>query len=372
MLSRIDINAEAVRHNYRQFVRIAGDRHVAPVLKANAYGHGLKQVYDALISEKPPWLSINYVTEASALRSFGFKGRILVVGPAVVRDIEAAALLDAELILGNFTVVNAWTSAAKRGRVHVKIDTGLSRQGFLPDEAQAVADELKAFKDKVVGIGTHFANVEDVTDHEYADHQLAAFAKARKVFADAGFSLMAHSAASAPALILDASRFDLTRIGISLYGVWPSPLTKVSYLQLNAKMLELKPVLSWRTEVTTVKPVRSGQYVGYGCTFRAIRDMRIAVLPVGYYEGYPRIAGENASYVLIQGKRCPLVGRICMNMMMVDVSHLASVEVGESVTLIGEDGSDHVSAHDLAGWSKTIHYELLSRLHPDIPRHLLG
>lgn len=370
MLSRLDISAEAVRNNYRQFCQVAGKHRVAPVLKANAYGHGLKEIYEALKGEGIPWLCVNYLSEAKDLRSYGFTGRILIVGPPVARELPLAAELDLDMTLGNAVVVDAWLKARAKCRIHVKIDTGLSRQGFLEGEAPALAMQLKAHKDKVVGIGTHFANVEDVTDHAYADEQLAAFNQARKAFADAGFSLISHAAASAPALILDESRFDLVRIGISLYGVWPSPLTRVSYLQIHSKVLDLKPVARWVTEVTTVKSVKAGQYIGYGCTFRAIRDMRIAVLPVGYYEGYPRIAGENASYVLIRGKRCPLVGRICMNMMMVDVTHLDLVEVGDVVTLIGDDGKDHVSAGDVAGWAKTIHYELLSRIHPGIPRHL--
>jgi alanine racemase len=370
MLSRLDISAEAVRNNYRQFCRVAGKHRVAPVLKANAYGHGLKQIYDALKGEGMPWLCVNYLTEAKALRDYGFTGRILIVGPPVERDLPFAAEIDAEMTLGNPQVVDAWIKAKKKCRIHVKVDTGLSRQGFLPSEIAPIAESLKPHKDKVVGIATHFANVEDVTEHAYADHQLAEFQKAKKVFEAAGFSLLAHAAASAPALILAASRFDLVRVGISLYGVWPSSITRVSYLQLNDKVLDLKPVARWITEVTTVKAVKAGQYIGYGCTFRSIRDMRIAVLPVGYYEGYPRIAGENASYVLIRGKRCPLVGRICMNMMMVDVTHLDRVEVGDPVTLIGEDGGDQVSAGDVAGWSKTIHYELLSRIHPEIPRQL--
>lgn len=370
MLSRLDISAEAVRNNYRQFCKVAGKHRVAPVLKANAYGHGLKEVYEALKGEGMPWLCVNYLSEAKTLRDFGFAGRILIVGPPVARELALAAELDAEMTLGNKVVVDAWLKAKAKCRIHVKIDTGLSRQGFLAEEAAQVAEDLKPHKDKVVGIATHFANVEDVTDHAYADEQLAAFNVAKKTFAAAGYSLLAHAAASAPALILGESRFDLVRIGISLYGVWPSSLTRVSYLQLNDKVLDLKPVARWVTEVTTVKGVKAGQYIGYGCTFRSIRDMRIAVLPVGYYEGYPRIAGENASYVLIRGKRCPLVGRICMNMMMVDVSHLEQVEVGDSVTLIGEDGKDQVSAGDVAGWSKTIHYELLSRIHPEIPRRL--
>lgn len=372
MLSWIEIDGEAVRHNYRQFVSVAGKQRAVPILKSNAYGHGLKEIYQALASEQPPWLGVNYVEEARTLRGLGFQGRILVVGPAVARQLPDAEDLKLDLIVGNGEVLKAWAARPNPCAIHVKFDTGMARQGFRPEDASVVATWLVPRREQVVGICTHFANVEDVTDHAYALQQLKAFAKATQAFQQAGIDCMQHAASSASTLIMKDSLFDLARVGISLYGVWPSSLTRVSYLQLNDQVLDLRPVLSWRTEVINVKPVAAGSFIGYGCTFRAIRDMRVAVLPVGYFEGYPRLAGESSSYVLIQGKRCPIVGRICMNMMMVDATHLDQVTVGEQATLVGVDGADQVTAHDVAAWAKTIHYELLSRLHPEIPRRMIN
>ncbi len=371
MLTQIQLNAESMRHNYRLFCQLVGKSRVAPVLKSNAYGHGLKEVYSVLASELPEWICVNYVAEGRLLRQLGYRGRILVVGPAVARELTEAFGLDLDVVIGNETLLTAWLQAPNRPRLHIKFDTGMSRQGFAPGEASHVAARIAANKDRFVGICTHFANVEDVTDHGYATKQLELFNQAAAALRQVGFSPMLHAASSASALIMGQSHFDLARVGISLYGPWPSPLTRVSYLQLKNQVLDLRPVLTWTTEVTTVKPVSAGQFIGYGCTFRAIRDMRIAVLPVGYFEGYPRLAGEAASYVLIQGARCPIVGRICMNMMMVDISHLPHCQVGDRVTLIGADGQDVVSAQDVAGWAKTIHYELLTRLHGDIPRQLI-
>ena len=372
MLNWIEIDSEAVRHNYRQFCRVAGKHRVAPVLKANAYGHGLAAIYEALAPESPPWLCTNYVAEAATLRRLGYKGHLLVVGPAVARELPEAETIGAELVVGNTEVLEAWEARPTRCPIHVKFDTGMSRQGFNPADAVKIAERLRPYQDKVAGLCTHFANVEDVTEHSYADHQLKLFAKARQAFAQAGLKPLCHAASSASTLLMDESRFDLVRLGVSLYGVWPSPITRVSFLQLEGRVIELKPVLSWRTEVTTVKAAQAGQFIGYGCTFRAFRDMRIAVLPVGYYEGYSRTSGEGASYVLIRGERCPIVGRICMNMMMVDITHAAAVQVGDRVTLIGDDGDETISAQDLATWSKTIHYEILARLPPEIPRRPVG
>lgn len=368
MLCRIELDATALRHNYRLFCASAGRHRVAPVLKSNAYGHGLETVYRALAPETPAWLCVNYIEEALSLRRLGFQGRLLVLGPAVARELDAAAAARLDLVIGNQAVLDAWLAAPRRAAAHLKFDTGMSRQGFMPSEAKAVAAAVAPHAGDLGGVCTHFANVEDVTDHSYAEKQLERFRAVRTAFAEAGLTPMAHAASSASALIMADSVFDLVRIGISLYGEWPSALTRVSYLQTHARVVDLKPVLSWRTEVTTVKTVPAGEYVGYGCTYRTNHPMRLAVLPVGYFEGYPRLASESQAFVLIRGQRCPMVGRICMNMLMVDTTHLQEVKVGDVATLIGNDGEDVVSAHDVAGWAKTIQYEVLSRLHPDIPR----
>ncbi len=371
MLSTIHIDAAALRHNYRAFASLAGKDRVAPVLKSNAYGHGLEAVYTAIKSENPAWICVNYVTEAAALRRLGFAGRLLVVGPAVARELATCAALQAEPVIGNDEVLKAWLALGQRPVMHVKFDTGMGRQGFAPKDAAVVARQLVSHKGAIAGLCTHFANVEDVTDQDYAKEQLRQLEAAGAAFAAAGITVMRHAASSASTLIMPESRLGLERVGVSLYGVWPSQATRISYLQLTGNVLDLKPALTWRTEVTTVKPVASGQFIGYGCTYRANHDLVVAVLPVGYFEGYPRLAGNHGSYVLIKGQRCPIVGRICMNMMMVDVTHIKGIAVGDSATLIGQDGRETVHAHEVAAWAQTIHYELLSRLHPEIPRLLV-
>ena len=371
MLSRIELDGAALRQNFRQFAGLVGHQRLAPVLKSNAYGHGLREAYQALAPEAPAWLTVNYVSEARLLRELRYAGRILVVGPAVSRELAEAATLDLDLVIGCAEVLAAWRLLAVRPRLHIKVDTGMGRQGFMPADLPALAATLQPFGAEVVGVCTHFANVEDVTDQGYAKLQLERFAEARAALVQAGLRPMAHAASSASTLILDASRFDLARVGVSLYGVWPSPVTRVSFLQLHQSVLDLQPALAWRTEVTTVKRVAAGEFIGYGCSYRANHPLRVGVLPVGYFEGYPRLAGEAAAFVLVDGQRCPVVGRICMNMMMVDLTHLPGGQVGSVATLIGSDGLDMVSAQDVATWARTIHYELLSRLHPEIPRVLI-
>ncbi len=372
MWNWIELDANALRHNVHLFkTRLGADR-AAFIVKANAYGHGLKQTYDAICSEDPKWLGTNYVYEAEQLRSWGYKGRVLVVGPFVPEDIASAAKNDIELFLGHHEGLEAWLKAPAKPKLHIEFDTGMSRQGFLPRDASLVAEKLLPYKDLVVGICMHFANVEDVTEHSYADKQLERFEESHQEFIKRGFKLLKHAASSASALILDSSRFDLCRVGISLYGFWPSLATKISYAQLHGKdKFDLKPALSWRTRITSINEVEAGQYIGYGCTFKARRAMRVAVLPVGYFEGYPRITSGSPAYVLIHGERCPLVGRICMNMMMIDVSDLKNVAVGDTATMIGRDGQEVISASEISAWAQTIHYEFVTRLNPDIPRKLV-
>ena len=368
MLTWIEIDTAVLRHNYRLFVQQAAPAAVGPVLKSNAYGHGFDLTYQALAPEDPPWICTNYVFEAQRLRELGFQNRILVVGPSVPEEFSAAKKAQAEITIGNFDVLKAWQKSTDQPSFHLKIDTGMSRQGFLPEQVDQLIQVAQKDFSRVAGIAMHFANVEDVTRHDYAEVQLRRFQETSQKLAAAGLKCLRHSASSASTLLLKESCCDMVRVGISFYGLWPSQATRLSFRQEYNEVADLRPALSWYTQVTTVKPVKEGQFIGYGCTYKAIRDMTIAVLPVGYYEGYPRIAGNQGAHVLIDGHRCPIVGRICMNMMMVDVTHLANPKFGDLVTLIGTDGRETIAAEDLAGWSQTIHYELVTRLSLEIPR----
>jgi alanine racemase len=371
MMTWIELKAAHVKHNVQVFSELVGKEKLAFVLKSNAYGHGLKEIYEALKSEKPVWLAVNYVEEGRELRALGFQGRILVVGPFVPEDISEAFKNKLEMMLGHKEGLSAWLQAAVKPEIHVEFDTGMGRQGFRPADADDIASRLANDKKLVRGVSMHFANVEDVTEFEYANVQIARFDTVYKVFTGRGFQVIAHAASSAAALILEGSRFDLMRVGISTYGLWPSQATKISYKHLHGALIDLKPVLSWRTKITSTNDVPAGQYIGYGCTYKTRHPMRIAVLPVGYYEGYPRIASGSEAYVLIHGERCPIVGRICMNMMMVDITDISDKSnVGDLATMIGADGKEYIAASDVAGWAETIHYELVTRLHPAIQRKL--
>ena len=368
----IELDKEALVRNFRFFVARVGYERFAPVLKSNAYGHGLAELYAMLKYEQPKWICVNYIFEGLKLRSLGYEGRVLVVGPLLSQELTEAVKGDLEVTIGNIELLSAWEGMSQRPSAHIKFNSGMCRQGFAPEDCESLGRKLLPYQMNIAGVSTHFANVEDVTDNDFAMKQLGHLQAVKNCWTSLGFELLYHAASSASAMIIAESQLDLCRVGISLYGLWPSSLTRLSYAKLYPKLAPLEPVLSWKTRITTLRDLKGGEYVGYGCTFKASRAMRIAVISVGYYEGYPRIAGNDSrSFVLIRTKRCPLVGRICMNMMMVDVSSLEHVEVGDEVTLIGKDGDEIVSADDLAAWSQTINYELVTCLNPEIPRIIL-
>lgn len=366
----IELDGKALVHNYQALAAAAAPAIAVPVVKSNAYGHGLREIVGLLLTMQPEWIAVNYLFEARTIRDLGYQGRILCVGPLLPDELSAAFEDEVDIFIGYEDLLAAWLATSRKPRAHIKIDTGMGRQGFYAEHASTIAERLKPHATSVIGLASHFANVEDVTKHTYADTQLNRFASAFDTFTKHGFNLIPHIASSASSIILPKSRYSLTRIGISLYGQWPSSATKLSHFAMKGEELTLKPVLSWRTRIIGTKEVPAFEYIGYGCTYRSNHPMRVAVLPVGYNEGYPRLAGSKGSYVLVRGSRCPIVGRLCMNMMMIDVTHLPPLPTGERVTLIGADGDEFLDAAQVAAWADTIDYELLTKLNPQMPRKI--
>jgi alanine racemase len=223
---------------------------------------------------------------------------------------------------------------------------------------------------EVVGLASHFANIEDTLEHEFARHQLELF---RRIEEHVSRILgerppFVHTACSAAALLFRETDFSLARIGISMYGHWPSRETKLSWiLEHGRDALQLDPVLTWKSVVGQFQWASKGESVGYGRTWTALRDSVLAVIPVGYADGYPRILGNRAR-VGVRGRAAPVVGRVCMNIFMVDVTDIPDVNVGDEVVLVGRDNDVECSAEELAGLCGTINYEFLARLSPAIPR----
>ena len=381
--SVIEIDAGALRHNVGVFRGLlASGCRLGAVVKADAYGHGLLAVLPAL---HPEIDALYVIAPGDALRVRAWEERtgaarrdLLVLG--VVGPEEAVALARA----GVAAVVGdpgwrAWVGPLREAgvtlAVHVHVDTGLGREGFLPEEIAGGLEGIAAVADAVdvVGVLTHFADTEDVTEQTYARRQLARFVDGERALAAVigPRRLERHAAASAPTLVLPESRLDVVRVGVSIYGLWPSRETRISARLVAGDLPDLRPVLSWRVHSQYVKELPAGSYVGYGCTHRCRDATRVAVLPVGYHDGYPR-ALSNRAHVIVNGRRCPVLGRVMMNHLIVDVTGVPGLPDRVRATLLGRDGGEEVGADDLAGWAGTINYEIVARLPAHLPRVVVG
>jgi alanine racemase len=365
-----------LRHNLALFRGLlSAETELLAVVKANAYGHGLAEVAP-LAREIADWLGVHGAEEARRLRELGARGPILVMGfvpPSQLHDLDQ----DVHLLVSSREALG-WIGCYRDRSgvslpVHLKIDIGTKRQGFSMDGlAEAIADARRLRLD-VVGLAGHYANIEDTIEHEFARRQMALFERAIEL---ANHELgekapYIHASCSAAALLFRATDYTLARVGISMYGHWPSRETRLSWtLEHQPSALELRPVLTWKALIGQLQPVKRGESVGYGRTWSAGRPSQLAVIPVGYADGYSRALG-NRSRVVIRGSYAPVVGRVCMNILMADVTDIPDVRIGDEAILLGGDEENAVPAEELAELSGTINYEFLARLAPTIPRSVV-
>lgn len=376
-LTWIELSRAAIQHNvglFRQHLS-PSTKLLVPV-KGNGYGHGLKEIAPAFVEAGADWLGVHSLQEAIEVQKTGVTVPILLLGYVPYEGLE-------EVVARGFrAMVTTWETAEALARaaaaqekvvpVHLKLETGTNRQGLRGREllilARSVADSRHLHLE---GCYTHFANIEDTTDHRYAMRQLTAFQEEIKNLEAHGITIpLKHTAASAATLLFPETHYDLARVGIASYGLWPSKETYVSLLKEGKKVWTLRPVLSWKTIVSQIKEVKAGEYVGYGCTYRTTRDIKIAILPIGYYDGLDR-GVSNLGHVLIRGQRAPIRGRVCMNLTMVDVTDIPGVLQEDEVVVIGRQGEEEVSADQMAAWIGSIHYEVVTRLLSEIPRKLV-
>ena len=319
------------------------------VVKADAYGHGIVQVARNALAAGADWLAVARTDEGLVLRDAGVTAPILVLGASSVQEIGDGVRHGLTLTVSGPRMVHAvqqWAEKEnKPGLVHLKIDTGMGRIGVRnEDEVRAVLEALRLCPQvRLTGAFTHFADADGETD-DYTRMQLERF---RHLTALLPEGIIRHCANSAAIHRYPEAAMDMVRAGISMYGYPPVKTT-----------LPLHPVMEWHTAVTHVKAVQPGEKVSYGCTFTAEQPMTLATIACGYGDGYHRFASGKAE-VIIRGVRCPVVGRICMDQMMVDVSALEEVRPGDDVILIGENGEQRITADDLGQWSGTISYEVL-------------
>lgn len=348
---------------------------IMAVVKANAYGHGIGEVAKIVSLNGGDWLGVNSLEEGMLLREEGITLPILILGYIPLTKIGEAVKNNLSFVVYNQRTIKKANQEAKKlgqeAKAHLKIETGTNRQGIkIKDVSSFTKFCLKQKNIFLEGIYTHYANIEDTLDPGFAMEQLEVFKKALQLIKEVNIKIpIRHTACSAATILFDKTFFDLVRVGIGLYGLWPSPETKISAQEKKIK-IDLHPVLTWKTKVAQIKEVPQGETISYGRTYRTGRKSKIAILPVGYWDGYDRRL-SNSGRVLIGSQFAPVVGRVCMNMIMVDVTDIPKVEVEDEVVLLGKQGKNEITAEEIAQKVGTINYEIVTRINPELPRKVV-
>jgi alanine racemase len=370
----VELDRAAPEHNLRQ-LRAGADPGViaCAVIKSNAYGHGAAEIASLLPSAE--WFGVNSLDEGLELRRRGITRPIILLGHVALGELEAAVEADLGLTVYNRETIarlSSCSSLPRPARIHVKVDTGTARQGVMPEELEDFLLLVKRSRNCALeGISTHYANIEDTLNHDYAELQMARFASALDVVdRTVGRPPFIHTACTAAALLFTSTHFTMLRSGIGLYGLWPSRETLLAAREKGGSVPEFRPVLTWKTRIVQIKTIPEGSCVGYGCSYKTMRVTTLGVLPVGYADGYDRAMG-NRAHVLIRGRRAPVIGRICMNLCMVDLTDVPVAKLEDEVVLLGKSGEERISAETMAEWSGTINYETVTRISPLLPRKVL-
>ncbi len=369
-----EIDLDALSHNFSQVRRAADPKaQICCVIKADAYGHGAVRMAQELEALGTDWFAVSNLEEALQLRNAGIQKPILILGYTPAEEAASLAQNQISQCVYSLEYAKELSRLAKQAgckvKIHIKVDTGMGRLGFCFQDISRDLDAAREIKTACSleglfpeGIFTHFAvSDEGRKGDSFTMRQFGCFKELLELLGREGVSFpVRHCANSAGIFDYPLSHLDLVRAGIILYGLYPSSQVR--------NRPQLVPVLSLRSVVSHVKTVLPGATVSYGREFTAQKEMQVATIPIGYADGYPRSLSPGGAQVLIHGKRCPVLGRICMDQLMADVTHLGQVKVGDTVTLIGRDGEEWVSADELAAWEHSINYEVVCALSRRVPR----
>ena len=356
-----EVDLAALRENWRIYGALVSPREVMAVIKADAYGHGAVPVARALWEEGARSFAVAALEEGRALREAGIGGEILILGYTAPSDAAELSALDLTQTVVDAANGEALAQTGVRVKCHVAIDTGMRRIGLCAGDPAACEKTVRRLSEKlnVTGLFTHLCTADTAEPEAVAftRRQIASFEAVAGRLTD--LSLKTHCLNSAGGLWHETALPGPVRLGIVLYGCKPDPA--------NVLPAGIRPVLSWRSRVSMVKEVAPGDTVGYGRTFRAGRPMRLATVTAGYADGVSRLLSGRGA-VLIRGRRAPIVGRICMDQLMADVTAIPETAAGDTVTLIGRDGEETVAAEDVAALTGTICYEVLCDISPRTKR----
>ncbi|MFA5778427.1 MAG: alanine racemase [Candidatus Paceibacterota bacterium] len=373
-LSYVELSRKNLIHNIKQFKHLAKKGTMFSVaIKGNAYGHGKSEVV-RILEKYVDYFQVDSIEELELLRKISHK-KTFVFGYVQKSDLAQTIKLDC--ILSVFSIeqlkeLNRLSKKLKKSQeIHLPVDAYLGREGFLLEDLPGVFAEIKKCKYiKLTGIYAHFANIEDTTNFSHAQKQIYEYEKVLKLAKKFGFKgLQTHISATSGLLAYEKNKGinPLIRLGIGVYGMWPSEHLRLLY---KKSKFNLKPVLTWKTKIAQVKILPKGNSIGYGLTYITKRETKIAIIPQGYADGFDRSLSNNG-FVLIGGTRCKILGRVMMNMFVVDISHLSKVENENDVVILGKQVKAEISAEEMAKRIDTINYEATTRISPLLPRIII-
>lgn len=368
-ITYIEVDLDAIAHNVRALKAFIGPAvELFAVVKANAYGHGLVPVAQTVLRHGVSRLAIGRLSEGLQLRQAGIAAPVLALCYLMPDELRIAVERDLVPTVGEMEsalVVSALGVARQKPvPVHVKIDTGMGRYGVMPDQAVSFFNQIATLPGLAVeGVFTHFATADE-RDKTFAREQFQIFQDVLAELSAAGHSIpLLHAANSAAALDLPETHLGAVRSGLALYGLYPSE--SVSHA------LALRPALTLKSHVASVRQLPAGASISYGRSYITPRPMTVALVPIGYGDGYHRLL-SNRGAVLVNGQRAPIVGRVCMDQVVVDVSGCGPVALNDEVVLIGQQGDARITVEEIAGWAETISYEITSALLARLPRFFRG
>lgn len=361
----IEVDTKALRHNYGVFRKLLNNKtRLMAVVKSNAYGHWLVEFSRLLERSGADWFGVDSIVEARTLRREGIGKPLLILGYTLPECYREAAEIKASVTISNFDALKTAIqkiSPAQSLKVHIKVDTGMTRQGFFVKDTPRVLKILKQNHKKIIfeGLYTHFAAAKNPAFPRDTNAQIRQFDVIITLARNAGFNPLVHASATSGTIVFPKAHYGMVRAGIGMYGYWPSPEVQAAF----EDTIVLKPALVWKTIIGEIKNVPRGSRVGYDFTETLHKPSRLAILPVGYWHGYPR-ALSSVGHVVIRGKRAKVLGRVSMDMVIVNISHIKNARVGDEVILLG----GAMPAEEVATLAGTINYEIITQLNPLIKR----
>lgn len=364
----IEIDKEAIAHNYRIFRSIIPEgTKLMSVVKSNAYGHGIVDFSKEITGLGADWIGVDSIVEGLRIRKEGITPPILVLGYTLLERIQEAIDNNISITISNSDTAERLKALQLNGKIkaHIKIDSGMHRQGFMESDRSSIIAFLKEHQDliEVEGLYTHFAAAKDPNDPASTMEQVRIFKEWIAAFKEAGFNPITHASATGATILFPEAAFDIVRVGIGMHGIWPSAEIK----QFMEGKDQLKPTLAWKTIISEIKTIPAGAKIGYDFTEEVTRETKMAVCPIGYWHGIPRSLSSKGQ-LLVNGVKARMLGRVSMDMIVIDVTDVPEPKIGDEAVIIGQSGDLYISADEVATMAQNSTYEFITRINPLIKK----